>query len=136
MRMASLALLLTLSGCALWDQTTFQPSPEAEPPPTPAAPPPRVDPRDPLVTIDFTGPRTGFREPLRYAVRAAEARDRAVQFDVIAIVASVEAAPEGERRATEVMRAMLADRVPARRVHLGLRIDPTLTAPRVLVYVR
>jgi hypothetical protein len=83
-----LAALLLLSGCALWDQTTFQPSPEAEPPAPPGPPPPgpRVDPRDPLVIIDFATADPPYRDPLRYAIRAAEARRARVQYDVIALV--------------------------------------------------
>lgn len=138
MRRSALAALVLLSGCTLWDQTTFQPSPEAEPP-APAGPPrpgPRVDPRDPLVTIEFATPDPLYRDPLRYAVRAAESRGRSVQYDVIAVVASVDGAEAGQQRALSVMRAIMQDRVPASRVHLGLRVDPSIPAPRVLVYVR
>lgn len=137
MRYALFGLLL-LAGCELPDQTTFQPSPEAEPP-APAGPPapgPRVDRRDPLVTIDFTAPDPRYRDPLRYAIRSAEARGRSVQYDVIAVVTSLDNAADGQRRAGEVMRAITQDRVPAARVHLGLRVEPWIAAPRVLVYVR
>ena len=34
------------------------------------------------------------------------------------------------------MRAIMRDRVPATRIHLGLRTDPTLAASQVRVYVR
>lgn len=138
MRRSALAALVLLSGCALWDQTTFQPSPEAEPP-APAGPPPpgpRVDPRDPLVTIDFTTPDPRYADPLRYAIRAAEGRGRSVQYDVIAVVASLEGAEDGQQRALGVMRAISRDRVPMSRLHLGVRVDPSVRAPRVLVYVR
>jgi hypothetical protein len=131
-------LALLLSGCALWDQTTFQPSPE-EPPPAPFGRPPpgpRVDPRDPLVTIDFATSDIRYRDPLRYAVRAAEVRRRSVQYDVIGVVASVEAVPDGQEKALDVLRTIAAERVTADRLHLGLRIDPSVPAPRVLVYVR
>lgn len=137
MRYGLIALLL-LTGCELLDQTTFQPSPEAEPP-APAGPPapgPRVDRRDPLVTIDFTAADPRYRDPLRYAIRSAEARGRSVQYDVIAVVASLDNAADGQQKAGEVMRAITQDRVPAGRVHLGLRVEPWVAAPRVLVYVR
>jgi len=137
-RRSALAALVLLSGCTLWDQTTFQPSPEAEPPAPPGPPPPgpRVDPRDPLVVIEYVTPDPLYRDPLRYAVRAAESRGRSVQYDVIAVVASVDGAQAGQQRALGVMRSIMQDRVPASRVHLGLRIDPSIQAPRVLVYVR
>lgn len=138
MRRIALLAAVLLSGCALWDQTTFQPASEAEPPapPGPPAPAPRVDARDPLVTIDYTTPDPVYRDPLRYAVRAAEARRRSVEYDVVAVVASMDGAAEGNQRALGVMRAIMQDQVPAARVRLGLRIDPTIPAPRVLVYVR
>lgn len=138
MRRLSLAAVVLLSSCAIWDQTVFQPAPEAEPPapPGPPAPGPRVDPRDPLVTITFTDPNPPYPEPLRYAVRAAEARSRGVQYDVIAVVRSLDGAADGQQRALGVMRAMAQDRVAASRLHLGLRVDPSVVATTVLVYVR
>ena len=97
---------------------------------------PRVDPRDPLVVIEYVTPDPLYRDPLRYAIRAAEGRGRSIQYDVIAVVSSVDGAEAGQQRALGVMRAIMQDRVPASRVHLGLRIDPSIPAPRVLVYVR
>lgn len=137
MRTSPLVLLLLLSGCALWDQDTFQPSPEAEPtPPGPVQPGPRVDRRDPLVTIDFASADPRYRDPLRYAIRAAESRGRSIQYDVVAVVPSAEMMADGQRHGVSVMRAIAQERVPMGRLHLGLRVEPWLTAPRVLVYVR
>ena len=135
-RVAAVGLLL--AGCTLWDRDTFQPTPEAPPPapPGPPAPGPRVDARDPLVTVDYSTPDPVFRAPLSYAVRAAEARDWRVQYDVIAVVPSLAAAADGQQRAMTVMQAIMSDRVPASRIHLGLRADPSLTVPQVRVYVR
>lgn len=131
------AAALLLSGCTLIDQTTFASAPEAVPP-GPATPPPplRVDPREPLVVIDYAEANPRYRDPLRIAVRAAESRDRRIQYDVIAVVPKLEAAAEGQARATEVMRAIMQDNVPAARIHLGLRADPSLQQPQVRVYVR
>ena len=42
----------------------------------------------------------------------------------------------GQTRATGVMRAIMRDRVPASRIHLGLRADPSLASSQVRVYVR
>ncbi len=134
---AAAGLALLLSGCALIDQTTFAPAPEPQPEAIAPPPPPvRVDPRDPLVTIDFTEPNPPYREPLHTAVRAAEARDRRIQYDVIAVVPNLSAVTTGQERASEVMRAIIRNGVPASRVHLGLRADPSLQQPQVRVYVR
>jgi hypothetical protein len=35
-----------------------------------------------------------------------------------------------------VMRAIMRERVPATRIHLGVRTDPALAASQVRVYVR
>ncbi|MGE0224223.1 MAG: hypothetical protein AB7F35_23535 [Acetobacteraceae bacterium] len=130
--------LLLLPACALVDQDTFAPTPEASPQSAatqvPSGPP--VDPRTPLVTIDEGTPAPNYQEPLRYAVRAAEARDRRVQYDVVAIGPTLEKAAEAQALAEEVMRAILAQRVPANRVHLGMQADPTVAEAQVRIYVR
>ncbi len=128
---------LFLAGCALVDQNTFAPAPEAKA--QPAAPPPaavRVDPRTPLVTINFGGPPPDYTGLLRYAVHEAERRDRAVEFDVIAVLPDLAQASAGQRDAVGVMRSIAELGVPVSRVHLGLRADPTLKSREVRVYVR
>jgi hypothetical protein len=135
-RLSGLLVLLIVSGCTLLDQKTFAPSPEAKaqtPPPLPTVP---VDPRTPLVTIDYSVPAPDYAELLHYGVTAAEARDAEVQFDVISVVKDAADAAAGQERATGVMRAIMRDRVPASRVHLALRTDPALEAGQVRVYVR
>lgn len=129
---------LLLAGCALVDQKTFAPAPEAKAAPTAqSAPAPvRLDARAPLVTIDFSGPAPQYRELLGYAVRAAEMRDRDVQYDVVAMLPKVADVAQGQRDAAEVMRSIMLAGVPAARIHLGLRADPTLTGREVRVYVR
>jgi hypothetical protein len=131
-------LLVVLTGCHLIDQKTFAPSPEAKPPAPPGAPPPppRIDPRSALVTIDYTTANPDYRDLLSLAVRAAQARDHAVQFDVVSVAKTIDAASAAQDHAVEVMRAILTEKVAASRVHLGLRVDPTLTNPQVRVYVR
>jgi hypothetical protein len=133
-----LPLLLVLTGCHLIDQNTFKPSPEASPPaqPAPPAPPPRVDPRTPLLVIDYSGPQPEYHDLLGLAVRAAETRDHAVQFDVISVAKTIDDASAAQDHAVDVMRAILADGVTASRVHLGLRSDPSATGAQVRVYVR
>ena len=134
-----LPALCLLAGCALVDQNTFAPAPEAKPvaaAPAGATAPVRFDSRRPLVTIDHTAGAPHYQDLLRYAVHAAEARDRGVQFDVVAVVASADAAAAGQRNAIGVMRAIMADGVPAERIHLGLRAEPGLPAQQVRVYVR
>ncbi|MDR3536730.1 MAG: hypothetical protein P4L71_09550 [Acetobacteraceae bacterium] len=98
--------------------------------------PARIDPRTPLAVIDFASANPDYRDLLHYAVGAAEARDRGVQFDVVAVTPSLDQATSGQIQAAGVMRSMLQERVPAARIHLGLQTDPALTANQVRVYVR
>jgi len=133
---AAAVALLCFSGCTLIDQRTFAPSPEAKAQPGPAQAPVVVDSRIPLVTIDYTVPSPEYGELLHAAVRAAESRDADVQYDVVSVLRDTNEASEGQARATGVMRAIMRDRVPASRIHLALRADPTLAASQVRVYVR
>ena len=128
--------LLSFTGCTLIDQKTFAPAPEAQA--QPATPPAAVvlDARTPLVTIDYTVPSPDYAELLHYAVHAAEARDADVQYDVVAVMKDTTEIATGQERATGVMRAIMRERVPATRIHLGVRTDPTLAASQVRVYVR
>ncbi|HEY1413552.1 MAG TPA: hypothetical protein VGF36_15505 [Rhodopila sp.] len=128
--------LLSFTGCTLIDQRTFAPSPEAKAQPAPPQPPVVVDPRTPLVTIDYTVPSPDYGELLHAAVRAAEARDADVQYDVVSVMKDTSDVAAGQDRATGVMRAIMRDRVPASRIHLAFRSDPTLAASQVRVYVR
>jgi hypothetical protein len=130
-----LLALLSFTGCTLIDRRTFAPSPEAKAQP---APPKAVvlDTRTPLVTIDYTVPSPDYGELLHDAVRAAESRYADVQFDVVSVMKDTADASTGQERATGVMRAIMRDRVPASRIHLALRTDPTLAANQVRVYVR
>src|ERR1700710_1393197 len=128
--------LLSFTGCTLLDQRTFAPSPEAKAEPAPPPAPVTLDKRTPLVTIDYTVPSPDYAELLHYAVRAAENRDSQVQYDVISVLTDTSEAATGQERATGVMRSIMRDRVPATRIHLGLRSDPTLAASQVRVYVR
>jgi hypothetical protein len=128
--------LLSFTGCTLIDQRTFAPSPEAKAQPAPQQPPVVVDSRTPLVTIDYTVPSPDYGELLHAAVRAAEARDADVQYDVVSVMKDTSDVAAGQDRATGVMRAIMRDRVPPSRIHLALRGDPTLAANQVRVYVR
>ena len=130
------AALLSFTGCTLIDQRTFAPSPEAKAQPAPPPVPVVVDSRTPLVTIDYTVPSPNYAELLHYAVRAAENRDADVQYDVVSVLKDTTEVAEGQERATGVMRSIMRDRVPATRIHLALRTDPTLAASQVRVYVR
>lgn len=137
MRLAPLLLaLLAFTGCTLIDRRTFAPAPEAKAQ-VPTPPPPAIiDPRTALVTIEYSVPSPDYGELLNAAVRAAEARDAQVQYDVIAVMQDTTGAATGMQRATEVMRAIMRNRVPESRIHLGVRTDPVLHADQVRVYVR
>jgi hypothetical protein len=128
--------LLSFTGCTLIDQRTFAPSPEAKAQPAPPQAPVVLDTRTPLVTIDYTGPSPNYAELLHAAVRAAEARDADVQYDVVSVLKDLDELAEGRERAIGVMRAIMRDRVPSSRIHLGVRTDPALAASQVRVYVR
>jgi hypothetical protein len=136
-RLVPVALaLLSFGGCTLLDQTTFRPAPEAKAQPAPPPAPVALDPRTPLVTIDYTIPAPNYTELLNYAVRAAETRYPDVQYDVVSVLKDTSEAAAGQERALGVMQAIMRDRVPESRIHLGLRTDPTLEASQVRVYVR
>ncbi len=128
--------MLSFTGCALIDQRTFSPAPEAKAQPAPKPVPVVVDTRTPLVTIDYTIMSPDYAELLHYAVDAAEKRDADVQFDVVAVTGDTADAAIAQGRAIGVMKAIMRERVPADRIHLGLRTDPLLTAGQVRVYVR
>ena len=76
------------------------------------------------------------RAEARQEARAAEQRRPGISYDVVGIVPSAERAAAGQVAAQEAMGAIARERVPAERIRLGLRVDPSLTATRVLVYVR
>ena len=122
----------SLGGCSLVDQTTFAPSPEEKA----AAPAQPSDPRTPLLSIGYDTPEPHYQDMLQYAVRAAEARAPGVQYDVYAMLPAGGDAAQAQGSAVEVMHAILAQGVPASRVHLGLRTEPAGAARQVRVYVR
>jgi hypothetical protein len=124
---------LALAGCKLVDQTTFAPSPEEK---AASASAPQTDPRTPLLTIGYDTPNPNYQDVLRYAVRAAETRAPGVEYDVYALLPAGGDAAQAQGSAVEVMRAILAQGVPAARVHLGLRIEPVGIPRQVRVYVR
>ena len=132
--MVVLAVGLLLAGCKLIDQTTFAPSPEAKPIAAPATP--KVDTRTPLVTIDYGGPSPDYQGLLRFAIHAAETRDPGVQYDVIGMLPAGGDAAAEQSRAVEIMRAIMAQGVPASRIHLGLRSEAAGSPQEIRVYVR
>ncbi len=127
-----LAVML-LAGCKLIDQTTFAPSPEAK---AQTAERPRADARTPLVAISFADPNPDYHGLLHYALHAAAARDPSVEYDVVAILPPNGDVAAQQKHGLEVMRAMVAQGVPADRIHLGLRSAAAGAEPEVKVYVR
>jgi len=128
-----IAVGLLLAGCKLVDQTTFAPSPE---PATAAAPTPKAETRTALVTINYATPHPDYRDVLRFAVNEAERRAPRVQYDVVGMLPAGGDAADAQRRVAEVMRSIMAQRVPADRIHLGLRTAQADTQPEVRIYVR
>ena len=128
-----LAAGLALTGCKLVDQTTFAPSPEAAPAKTEA---PKVDTRSCPAHHRLRQPNPNYQDMLRYAVREAETRAPGVEYDVIAMLPAGADVAAAQRRATEVMRDIMAQGVPASRVHLGLRTEQAGAQQEVRVYVR
>ncbi len=138
MKRALLLTALALSGCEVFDQTVFAPSPEALPvePTIVVAAPPKIDPRTALVVIEYAAPNPKYRETLGLAVRAAEARDKRVRYDVIAVAKTIDGVGSARAQAAEIMRAMMQEGVPASRIALGLRAEPAIPNTQVRVYVR
>jgi hypothetical protein len=140
-RAAALALhgLLALAGCKLIDQRTFAPAPE----PTPPAAPRSTETRTPLISVVPGTKLPTYQALLRSAVRAAQARDPAVRFDVVSVVPAsgtlaeqVAAADAARASAAEVAQALIGAGVPESRVSLGARPDPTAHGTEVRVYLR
>ncbi len=156
-------LLPVLAGCTLMDQTTFAPSPEPKPPPVIVPPP--VETRTPLIVIAASATPKDYTKSLREAVRAAEKARHDIDYDVVGVapatapsvtappasppsannatampaqppVASAAALDEAASHAAEVMRAIMAQGVPAARIHLAVRSDPAIKAGEIRVYVR
>ena len=138
--LARLILLIPiLTACTLIDQTMFAPSPEPKPPP--AIVPPKVETRTPLIVIANSATPKDYAQSLREAVRAAERLKRNIDYDVVGIAPqaadpSTVALEEAGSHAAEVMRAIMAQGVPAARIHLGVRSDPAIGAGEVRVFVR
>lgn len=149
MRLARVRLVLALAlpgGCALIDQTTFNPDAgkpplvATRPPPAPVLPASSGPPA--LLTVRFAD-SAPFADELRDAVAAARARKRDVAFDVVAVTpvggspadqaARAEAGGEDAARVAEVI---VAEGVPPGRVRLGSRTEPSVLAREVRVYVR
>jgi hypothetical protein len=128
-----LAAGLALAGCKLVDQTTFAPSPEAK---TAKPAGPKADTRTPLITINYVEPNPDYQDLLRYAVREAEARAPGVEYDVSATLPAGADAAVAQRRATDVMRDIMAQGVPDGRIHLGLSAESAGGPQEVRVYVR
>jgi hypothetical protein len=133
-RYAPFLAALAVSACTLIDQRTFAPSPEEEPIPVVRSAATPASGRPALIVIDYATPAPNYRDLLRLAVRAAEARNPNVQYDVVAVTPTLEAGAPPQ--AIEIVRAIVAERVPSARVHLGMRADPAVKAVQVRVYVR
>ena len=79
-----------------------------------------------------SGPSMTAQEMVRSVNKLAQGW----QYDVVSVMKDTSDLATGQSRATGVMRAIMRERVPATRIHLGVRTDPTLAASQVRVYVR
>ena len=129
-----LAAGLLLAGCKLIDQTTFAPSPEepsgqagrAEGGPAHPADHHRLCRRRTRTTRRCCATRCGQRRRVRPVSSTTCSPCCPAGADAAA----------GQQRAAEVMRDIMAQGVPASRIHLGLRAAPAGSAQEVRVYVR
>lgn len=134
-RRAILLALAGLSGCTLVDQRTFnsdagrppvRPKPPA--PPAPLAPPEPGPP--PLLSIRLPAP-ADLPATIARSVAAARARKRDVVFNVVEFTPGTSAG----REAAEIAELIVAQGVPAARVHLSARPIPDISREvRVFVH--
>jgi len=127
-------LLLTLGGCKLIDQTTFDPDAGAEAPPVAIAPA-RAANQIALISIRYDTANPVFQDQLAFAVRAAEQRMPGRDYDVVGVSTAADAA-QASRDSLAVMDAMTGLGIATARLHLGARIDPAQTVREVRVYLR
>lgn len=135
-RRALLLALAALPGCSLVDQTTFNPNAGKRPDiPTPPAPPPGPAPEPgPPALLSIRVPITGdLRPDIAKAVAAARSRKPDVVFEVVEITPGTGTGVGAD--AAEVARLIIAQGIPASRVHLAARPVPN-AAREVRVYVR
>ncbi len=133
---AVLAALVLVAGCTLIDQTTFDPNAGKKPVPVaPVAPVVARPPPGPPAFMTISFPRTGdLRAEVAEAVKQARARKPDVAFDVVEVVGS-QPGEVGEE-AAEVARLIVAQGVPAGRVHLQAQPETGAVGRQVRVYVR
>lgn len=132
--------VLVLSACRLIDQRTFAPAPG---PPAKVAATLPAETRTPLLTVAPGTNLANYRGLLRATAHAAEERDSAVRFDVVAVVpatgtlaAQVTASEAARGEATHVARELIDAGVTAGRVELKTTTDPHVSRADVRVYVR
>lgn len=127
-----------VAGCTLVDQRTFNPEagrrPPSAVPAVAAVAVPEAGPR-PLLTVQPPIAPAVIRGDVAKAVAAARALKPEVVFEVVELTADQGAAVGAD--AAEVARLIIAERVPAARVHLAARpIGAGPSAGEVRVYVR
>ena len=136
----AVCLIVSLCGCTLVDQRTF--NPDAGKPPVIAQPPgPPV--LLPLVTVDFGQPNPDYADSLRQAVDAALSRKPDAKFEVATVVpatgtpaAQVSAAQTLTPDARQIAREIAADGVPDERIQLTARALPSVGTRQVQVFVQ
>ncbi len=137
-------LLISLWGCKLIDQRTFNPHagtpPVAPKPPVPAAQPNRaLAGLAPLVTIRL-GQDTGYDQAIAQATDAVLARKRDAQFTVLTAVppgpAEAQAVAGAAPAAAHVAGIIERRGVSPGRVRLEARAEPNLATSELRIYVQ
>lgn len=131
-------LALSLCGCTLIDQRTFDPTPPA---PSPTAAAQAQLPEQALLTITFDG--EDWHPALRQAVEAAEGRKPGVEF-IVATTVPMGAPPaeqdrllrQGAADAATIANGLGALGVPPARVHISVQGDHGSPPREVRVYVK
>lgn len=133
-----MAVAVSVAGCTLVDQNTFNANAGRAPviPAAPKPPAPVVGPA-PLLRIPPTAKPAEYVEVLRKNVAAARARKATVVFDVVEMQPpGVDADGPIGTEAAAVGRMIVDQGVPPVRVRLAARPDADATPREVRVYVR
>ena len=140
-RLVAVVLALSVGGCKLIDQRTFESAGQA--PDTAALERAKNLPKLPLLTIAFASQAVDFQNDLQAAVLAAQSRKPDADFDVLAPIptSGTQALQDtyqkaGEANTLAVARGLGYAGVSEDRIHVGFQGDSGVPTQEVRVYVR